>query len=76
MSSGTVGAENHQDTNALPDLPTIVKLVSACGLIKFQNAKTKVGLLFLVKWFDMADSTYSAADVKYRTADPLGKIGH
>jgi hypothetical protein len=43
-SSGTAGTEKPQDTNAHLDLPTIVKLVSVCGLIKFQNAKTKVCL--------------------------------
>lgn len=44
MSSGTAGAESPQDTNAPPDLLTIVKLVCACGLIKYQNAEMKVCL--------------------------------
>lgn len=41
-SSGTAGAEKPQDINVHPVWLTIVKLVSVCGLIKFQNVKTKV----------------------------------
>lgn len=40
--SGTVGMVKPAATNALPDWPTIVKLASVCGPIKYLNAETKV----------------------------------
>lgn len=46
-SSGTAGTERPQDTSARPVSPTTVKLASACGPIKCQNAKTKVRLEFI-----------------------------
>jgi hypothetical protein len=45
MSSGTVGTEKPQDTNAHPVWLTIVRLVCVCGLIKYQNVKMKVSVL-------------------------------
>jgi hypothetical protein len=51
MSSGIVGMENHQDINVHQDLLMTVKLVSVCGLIKFQNVKMKVNLNYIfVLW--------------------------
>jgi hypothetical protein len=42
MFSGIAGTAKPPDINAHRDWLMIVKLVSVCGLIKFQNAKTKV----------------------------------
>lgn len=41
MSSGIAGTAKPADTNAHRDWHTIVKHVSACGPIKYQNAETK-----------------------------------
>lgn len=48
MSSGTVGTVKHLDINAHLVWLTIVKLVCACGQIKFQNAETKVKFTVLI----------------------------
>lgn len=41
--SGIAGTESPPGTSAVPDSLTTVKPESACGLIKYLNAKTKVG---------------------------------
>lgn len=50
MYSGTVGTVRHPDTNVRPVWPTIVKLVFACGPIKYRNAETKASSIKLINF--------------------------